>query len=467
MVIDGLGVYQIANILTAEKVLIPSAHWKKIGSENLRHQSYQDPCLWRGTVIRKILEKAEYMGHTVVFKTQRESYKNKKSKETPLDERVIFENTHEAIIDPETWHNAQRLRRPVRKPTKHGTPNRLTGLLYCADCGSKMSHDRSIDDRYGRSNKNEYVCSNYRVRTRSCTIHFIRVPVVEELILNALQEVSSFARNNEEAFTQLVMEASTIQQVETAQAYKKKLSEHKRRTNELDNIIRKLYEDKISGALSEKRFTKLSDEYEREQEDIEQTMENIQTELNDFSDKNVRADKFLELVKKYTDFTQLTTSMLNEFIEKVIVHERVKEYRYKTTQRVDIYFNFIGMVEIPKAEMLTIEESEIKQKKQYNTKNPYKLLEPYLEQQNCSLLTLSFSEIEQITEAKLCETAYKHGSYWYPSRGSKVAKIIFNAGYDIKKLDLKNQTITLTKPEELLVQKIGDGDKIEKTQAVS
>ncbi len=162
MIIDGHGLYQIANILTAEKVLIPSAHWKKIGSENLRHQSYCDPCLWRGTVIRKILEKVEYMGHTVVFKTQRESYKNKKTKETPLDERVIFENTHEAIIDPEMWHNAQRLRRTVRKPTKHGIPNRLTGLLYCADCGSKMSHDRSIDDRQGRSNKNEYVCSNYR-----------------------------------------------------------------------------------------------------------------------------------------------------------------------------------------------------------------------------------------------------------------------------------------------------------------
>ncbi len=291
--------------------------------------------------------------------------------------------------------------------------------------------------------------------------------MVEELILNALQEVSSFARNDEEAFTHLVMEASSIQQVETAQAYKKKLSEHKRRVNELDNIIRKLYEDKISGALSEKRFTKLSDEYEREQEDIEQTIENIQIELDSFSDKNVRADKFLELMKRQTDFAELTNPMLNEFIEKVIVHERIKGYRYKTTQRVDIYFNFIGMIEIPKAEIPTVVESKTKQKKQYNTKNPYKPLASYLEQQSCTLLTLSLADIEQITGTKLCETAYKYRSYWYPSKGSQVAKIIFNAGYDIKKLELENQTIILTKPEELSEQRIEDGDKIEKAQVVS
>ena len=446
LVIEGKGAYQISNILCDEKVLIPSAHWEKIGADSLKKREFKDPYRWRGGVVARILEREEYMGHTVSFKTHTVSYKIKKSVETAKDERLIFENTHEAIIDTETWNNAQRLRKTVRKPTKYGEPNRLTGVLFCADCGAKLTHDRGVDNRPNRKQKDEYFCSNYRTQTRSCTHHYLRTPIVEQLILNSLHDVSEYARANKEQFISLVMSNSSTEQERNLKAQKKKLTTYRKRNNELDTIIRKIYEDNITGKLSDKRFEKLSTDYETEQENIENSIIELENEIASFETQTINTDKFLELVDRYTDFTELTTPMLNEFIEKVIVHERVKGHRYTSNQAVDIYFNFVGKIELP-SEQSEETENIFKQKSMTTfTKNHYTKFIEFMENQQEPIIQLTFADIEKIIDKKLCTTAYNYRSFWYPSQNRPVGNIIYNAGYDIKKLDLDNQTIVLYKP---------------------
>ena len=241
LVIEGNGVYQIAKMLEQEKILIPSAHAEKIG-EHGNGRTYRDPYMWRGGSVSNILEREEYMGNKILRKGYNDSYKQKKRKETPKDERIVFEGAIPQIIDPETWHTAQRLRKTVRRPSKNNEPPyRLTGLLYCADCNSKMTHDRTLDLRNAtRRPKNDYLCSNYRQRTRECTMHFIRVPVVEELILDTIKRVSYHVRNNEAEFIAKVREVSATQQENAVKESKKILSKQKRRHDELDTLIRKL-----------------------------------------------------------------------------------------------------------------------------------------------------------------------------------------------------------------------------------
>ncbi len=445
LVIEGRGVYEISNILCKDKVLIPSAHWAKIGADNLRHKKYKDPYRWRGAVVARILEREEYMGHTVSLKTHTVSYKVKKSIATPKEERVIFENTHEAIIDNETWHNAQRLRKTVRKPTKYGKPSRLTGLLYCADCGSKLTHDRGVDSRKGRKPKDEYCCSKYRQQTRSCTQHYIQTKTVEKLILNSLIDVSEYVRKNKNQFIDFIMENQQIQSKKSTENSRKKLTELKKRYNELDNIIRKIYEDNVNGKLTDKRFEKLSNEYELEQENIEKQIEEIESKL-DVADKEIiNIDKFVELVEKYTDYTELTTPMLNEFIEKIIVHERVKSERYTTSQDVDIYFNFIGKVEFSSNDESSDDNSWGERDLTDFSKKKYKKLIDFMELQDNEKLELSFVEIENVLDKGLCKSAHNHRAFWYPSQNRPVGNIIYNAGYDIEKLDLDNKIIYLNK----------------------
>lgn len=447
LVIEGNGVYQIANILCSDKVLIPSAHWGEIGADNLRKSDFKDPYSWRGGVVARILEREEYLGHTVSFRTHTVSYKIKKSVETPKEERMIFENTHQAIIDIETWNIAQRLRKTVRKPTKQGEPSRLTGVLFCADCGAKLSHDRSIDYSGKRSQKDEYCCSNYRTQTRSCTHHYIRTPIVEQLILNSLCDVSDFARVNKEKFVSLVMSNSSMEQEKTIKNQKKKVATYRKRNNELDTFIRKLYEDNIIGKLSDKRFEKLSVDYETEQETIEKSIITLESEIASFETQSVNTDKFLELVNRYTDFTELTTPMLNEFIEKVVVHERVKGHRYTSNQTVEIYFNFVGKVELPSEQAENSDTSFALKSISTFAKRHYANLIEFMEKQQEPTLQLTFADIEKALDKKLCDTAYNHRSFWYPNKNRPVGNIIFNAGYDIKKLDIDNQTILLCKPQ--------------------
>lgn len=367
LVLEGNGVNRIADILYADKILIPSAYAEKYYPENQHSKSFHDPIRWTNQTIIHILEKREYMGHTVLGKTISESYKTKKRRKATEDELMIFENTHEAIIDEETWNNVQRLIETKRRPKKNGAPPcRLSGLLYCADCGSKLSHRYNSRNKYDADNS--YGCSSYRQYTRNCTMHYIRVSVVENLILETIREVSAYALSNEKEFVKKVREASDVQQEATMKEYRRRLGKAKRRHEELDDLVKKLYESFATGKIPEKHFDRLLSGYDNEQTTLEAEMQELQTGLDRYGADSVRADRFLELMKRYTDFSELTTPMLNEFIEKVVVHEADKSTGDRV-QKVDIYLNFIGAFTVPKMEAALTAEQEAREQRKLQARN--------------------------------------------------------------------------------------------------
>ncbi|HGS9149072.1 recombinase family protein [Clostridioides difficile] len=347
MVIEGKGVTAIADILTAEKVLIPSAYAKIHCPENDHSKGFTNPYLWSATAVSYILEKQEYMGHTVLGKTISVSYKTKKRRKAQPDELMIFKNTHPAIVDEETWYLAQKLRKTVRKSSYDRPPHPLTGLVYCADCGHKMTHRQPSPTKKKKYDADDaYICGSYRQRTRNCTMHFIKTSVLWELILTAIQEVSDYIRQDEQAFIDKVQQTSTVQMAETQREQKRRLAEATERNEELNNLIKKLYEGNATGKIPDKHFERLLAEYDNEQTVLETEIEDLKAQIDSFNEDNTKADKFIAVVRRYTDFTELTTPMLNEFIEKVVVHEATGG-RTDRKQKIDIYFNFVGQVELP------------------------------------------------------------------------------------------------------------------------
>lgn len=347
MVIEGKGVTAIADILTAEKVLIPSAYAKIHCPENDHSKGFTNPYLWSATAVSYILEKQEYMGHTVLGKTVSVSYKTKKRRKAEPDELMIFKNTHPAIVDEETWHLAQKLRKTVRKPSYDRPPHPLTGLVYCADCGSKMTHRQPSPTKKKKYDADDaYICGSYRQRTRDCTMHFIKTSVLWELILTAIREVSDYVRQDEQAFIDKVQQTSTVQMAETQREQKRRLAEATERNGELNTLIKKLYEGNATGKIPDKHFERLLSEYDSEQTALETEIADLKAQIDSVNEDSAKADKFIAVVRRYTDFTELTTPMLNEFIEKVVVHEATGG-RTDRKQKIDVYFNFVGQVELP------------------------------------------------------------------------------------------------------------------------
>jgi hypothetical protein len=254
----------------------------------------------------------------------------------------MFEDTQEPIVDAATWNTAQKCRKVTRRKTSTGEPNPLTGLAYCADCGSRMyNHIGKLAWKY--DSQNSYNCCQYSKYPPKCTIHYIKTSALRTLVLDAIKRVSGFVRLNEDEFVRLVREASEIQSAETAKARKAELAKSQKRHAELDAIIKRLYEDKVTGSLSAKRYDTLSREYEDEQNALEGQIAELQTGLDHFSEDGEKAGKFIEIVRKYTDFTEQTPAMLNEFVDKILVHEAEGERKgYGRFQKVEIFLNFIG-----------------------------------------------------------------------------------------------------------------------------
>lgn len=352
MTIEGHGKRDIARALTEDKILIPAAYAAEHCPENNHSHGYADPYEWSCTAIGYILEKQEYMGHTVLGKTVTDNFKTKKRRKAKPEELIIFKNTHDAIIDEETWNNAQRLKGTVRREVKNGTyKSRLTGLLYCADCGAKLTY-RSPNSQHRQNGKtydadNCFCCRSYRQLHTDCTMHYIKVSVVEELIKKAIHTVSSFAIENEEEFIRRLEVLSDFQ-VETAiKENKKALSAAEKRVKELDGLIKKLYEGNVAGKIPDKHFERLLAEYDSEQGELEGRIEEIRNSIAEYEKNTLRTDKFMEVVRKYKDCEEITTPMLNEFIEKIIVHEADKSGgRLNRKQKVDIYFNFVGQIDL-------------------------------------------------------------------------------------------------------------------------
>jgi DNA invertase Pin-like site-specific DNA recombinase len=348
MTVDGKGPYQIARTFTAEKIIRPSCHIARLAGcptakseQNLYH--------WTAATITSIIRKPEYMGHTVNFRTYKTSFKTKKYKYTPPEKWEIFEDTHEKIVDSETWATAQKCRTVRRRNVAGRDPNPLTGLVYCADCGSRMYNHRGTQYSETRPSQDSYCCTKYGKYPPVCTRHNISVRSLNEIVLKAIRQVSGYVAEHEDEFVAKVREAAEIKQGEQAKAQKKQLATDKHRVTELDTLIQRIYEDKIAGTLTRKRFAVLSKQYEDEQETIEARIAGCEKELEQFAADSNRADKFIALVRKYTSFGELTPAMLHEYIEKIVVFEAERP-RGQRNQRVDIYLSYIGQFTPPGCE---------------------------------------------------------------------------------------------------------------------
>ena len=353
MVIDGKGVYQIADILSEEKVLCPSAYLAAKGVGNRRNSKFEDPYRWWGTTVSYILARVEYMGHTVNFRSSKKSYRDKRVKNDPSD-WLIFENTHEAIVDPETWQLAQQVKRTVRRTDTTGVANPLTGLVFCADCGAKMYNHRGKRKKAGREySVNFYSCSTstltFERETQMCSSHTVSTKALNALILETICTTASYAIQNKEEFIQKVRSISQVRQQEAAKELKRKVAKERKRSAELDVLIKKLYETYAMGKLEEKRFELLCAEYEKEQAELEQLLASEQAQLDQFHEDTDRASHFLALAQKYTDFTELTAPMIHEFVEKILVHAPDRSTGERV-QEIEIYLNFIGKFEVPMPE---------------------------------------------------------------------------------------------------------------------
>jgi DNA invertase Pin-like site-specific DNA recombinase len=374
MSLNGMGAYQIARKLTEKKVEKPSYYFAKNNAKS-GNRELSDPYTWNGGTIKAMLVKPEYIGHTVNFRTCKESYKDKNSKWNPKESWKTFPNTHEPLIDEQTFNTVQKLQGTPRRADTIGEANPLTGLVFCADCGAKMYNSRRGQEYYTeRRNGKEYQhktadfysCSTYDLARSAfkekCTKHFIRTVVIRELVLDIIQRMSAYVREHKTEFVNKIREETAIRQEETVRTYKKQLTKNEHRITELDLLFQRIYEDNATGKISDERFMQLSGVYESEQSELKQQNKHLQTEIDAFYTDSEKSDKFIELVNRYGEITELTTPLLNEFINKIIVHEADKSSGERV-QKVVIHFNLIGEFELPHEEKpLTPEEQEAHEK---------------------------------------------------------------------------------------------------------
>ena len=341
MTIEGYGPYQIASKLKSEKVLIPSAYLAQHGEGVNKNKTFKDVYGWGSSTICNILEKREYLGHTINFKT-RKHFKDKKSHYVPEDEWTIFENTHEPIIDQQTFDLVQKIRGNVRRyPDGWGEAAPLTGLLYCADCGGKMYVHRTNNGK----RISQYTCSQYSkvpVGKLCTTQHRINEDVVLSLVSEMLKAIAEYAKHDRAEFVRVVQEAQSSQQTAEVRKQRTRLATAKQRVSELEVLLCKIYEDNILGKLSDSRYATLDAQYEKEQSELTAEISALEKAIKSYETHEKDADRFIALIDKYENFDKLTIAMLNEFIEKILVHERDRKGSIQTTQEVEIYFNFVG-----------------------------------------------------------------------------------------------------------------------------
>ena len=341
MTIEGYGPYQIASKLKEEKVLIPSAYLAQHGEGVNKNKTFKDVYGWGSSTICNLLEKREYLGHTINFKT-RKHFKDKKSHYVPEDEWTIFENTHESIIDQQTFDLVQKIRGNVRRyPDGWGEAAPLTGLLYCADCGGKMYVHRTNNGK----RISQYTCSQYSkvpVGKLCTTQHRINEDVVLSLVSEMLKAIAEYAKHDRAEFVRVVQEAQSSQQTAEVKKQRTRLAAAKQRVSELEVLLCKIYEDNILGKLSDSRYATLDAQYEKEQSELTAEISVLEKAVKSYEKHEKDADRFIALIDKYENFDKLTIAMLNEFIEKILVHERDRKGSIQTTQEVEIYFNFVG-----------------------------------------------------------------------------------------------------------------------------
>ena len=365
LTLEGYGPYQIACKLSADRIEIPAVHLARFNEGVNRSKPVKDPYGWGSSTIVNILKKREYLGHTINFKT-RKHFKDKKSHYVSEDEWTIFENTHEAIIDQQTFDLAQKIRSNVRRyPNGWGEAAPLTGLLYCADCGGKMYVHRTNNGK----RVSQYTCSNYTkvpCGTLCPTQHRINESAVLTLVSDTLRAIAEYSRNDRTEFIHTVQETQVAQQSADISKKRRRLAAAQKRAGELEKLICKIYEDNALGKLPDARYRALDAQYTKEQDALEIEIAELEKAVTGYEQSQKSAEKFIALIDKYENFDTLTNTMLNEFVEKILVHERARKGSQDTTQEIEIYFNFLGRYIPPSLQPvpLTPEEQEELQKKE-------------------------------------------------------------------------------------------------------
>ena len=338
--IQGHGTCEIARILRERKILTPSEYSASIAT-NSNNQEYQYK--WCGTTVAGILDRQEYIGDTVNFKCTTRSYKDKTKIRLPKEDRKVFKNTHEPIIDEYTWNIAKQLRNNRKKPTRSGKKSIFSGLLFCNDCGKKMYFQSPVTDLKA---KDHYRCSSYKHDTSACTSHYITDEVLQIIVLENIQNVIAYVKSYEHLFIKEQLAKSTQDELKQITKNKKELEKAKNRIIEIDNLFMHIYEDNVSGKITNDRFRNLSFKYDKEQEELKIKIEQLSKEIGNTEKKETNLTQFISNVKKYTEITELTPEILNELIEKIIIHQ-TKKINGKKVQEIDIYYRGVGIISFP------------------------------------------------------------------------------------------------------------------------
>ena len=342
----GNGPTKIAHMLTEQQIHAGDVLEHRRTGSTAATPGYE--CKWATNTVVHLLENREYTGCLVNFKTEKPSYKLKHSIENPPEKQAVFENHHEPIIDRETWERVQELRKQRKRPNRYDEVGLFSGILFCADCGSVMYQQRYQTDK---RKQDCYICGSYKKRTADCTAHFIRTDLLTAGVLSNLRKVTSYAAKHEARFMKLLIEQNEDGDRRRNAAKKKELEAAEKRIAELSAIFKRLYEDSVTGRISDERFTELSADYEAEQKELKERAARLREELSKAQEATANAEKFMNVVRRHTTIEELTPTLLREFVEKIVVHESValdgKRRGKLRRQEIEIYYSFVGKVELP------------------------------------------------------------------------------------------------------------------------
>ena len=360
MTLEGFGTEQIAAQLEKDDVLTPRAYWLTKGIKRPGKGKQQPPTKWNSSTITKILSLQEYCGDILNFKTYSKSYKNKKRIDNDRENWVVFQDVHEAIIERAVYEQVQQKRGKIRKRrTNNGEHNMFSGLLVCADCGSNLH----FHFNQGNPEIKYFNCSNYKGNRGTCTsTHYVRVDFLEEVVLGEIRRLTKFASLYEDEFVKAVIGHSQQAEQTDRKLKEKELQTLLARDEELDGLFERIYEDNVSGKLSDDRFAKMSRRYEDEQKELSEKIKKLRSEIEKQSSRSMTTDMFIGLVRKYTRARKLTPRMLNELIEKIEVFNAEK-IDGVWQQRLRIHYNCVGTIEIPTVLPLPIPEVSVNTRK--------------------------------------------------------------------------------------------------------
>lgn len=341
MFVDGVRMPEIARKLTEEKVETPQLY--NIHRGRSIHKLSEYPEIWSVGTIKNMLDQVAYVGHTVNFQTAKKSYKNKKQVRLPKEGWVIYRNTQEAIIDEKTFETVQQMRNVKRAYTKFNEPNMFSGLLFCADCGNRLTIQRVAKNR----NMDNFTCATYRKKKKGlCSSHRILVSELTEVVKSDLQKVCEYVFLHEKEFTDEYLSGSKKETEKFQTKTKAEINRLSDRQEEIGKIIRKLYEDNVSGRITDERFDFLAKSYEDEGNELKQKIVELQNALAASVQDEEKLSKFLKVVKTYTEITELTPEILNSFIEKIYIGETEK-YDGRKMQEVEIIYKFVDAINLP------------------------------------------------------------------------------------------------------------------------